>query len=79
MHYTSNILLFIGIYYLVINNVILFSYPVGKPIPVPKVENPSKELIDEYHTKFVTALSALFEENKHKYDEAGSEAKLVML
>lgn len=52
---------------------------VGKPIPVPKVENPSKELIDEYHTKFVEALSAIFEEHKHKYDMAGSEAKLVML
>lgn len=52
---------------------------MGKPIPVPKVENPSKELIDEYHAKFVEALSAIFEEHKHKYDMAGSEAKLVML
>ncbi len=52
---------------------------VGKPIPVPKVENPTQELIDEYHAKFVEALKSLFEEHKAQYDSAGSEAKLILL
>ncbi|KAK7573552.1 hypothetical protein V9T40_010743 [Parthenolecanium corni] len=49
---------------------------VGKPIPVPKVENPSSELIDEYHQRFHEALRTLFEENKRMYDEFGDEATL---
>ncbi len=52
---------------------------MGKPIPVPKVENPTKEIIEEYHAKFVQALKSLFEEHKAQYDLAGSEAKLVLL
>lgn len=52
---------------------------VGKPIHVPKVENPSLEIIDEYHKKFFDALSELFEEYKHTCDVAGADAKLIML
>lgn len=44
---------------------------------MPKIENPTKEDIDEYHAKFVQELKALFEEYKHKYDAAGSDAKLI--
>lgn len=52
---------------------------MGKPIEVPKVENPSAELIDEYHEKFYRSLKNLFEEYKHEYDEAGDAAQLVMV
>ncbi|KAK7573548.1 hypothetical protein V9T40_010739 [Parthenolecanium corni] len=52
---------------------------VGKPIEVPKVENPPAELVDEYHEKFFKALIDLFEEYKYNYDEAGDEAQLVMV
>ncbi|XKL69078.1 hypothetical protein PGB90_006847 [Kerria lacca] len=51
---------------------------VGKPIPIPKIENPSKEQIDEYHSKFFKELYSLFEKYKHDYDPAGSNAKLIM-
>lgn len=59
-----------------INSDCLFS--VGKPIHVPKVENPSQELIDEYHEKFLQQLQELFDTYKDKYDPSGSEAKLVI-
>lgn len=49
---------------------------VGKPIRVPKVENPSEELVDEYIEKFFNELEKLFEEYKHKYDPVGSEARI---
>lgn len=52
---------------------------MGKPIDVPKVENPPAELVDEYHERFFNALIDLFKEYKYKYDEAGDEAQLVMV
>lgn len=54
-------------------------FQVGEPIEVPKVKNPSAELIDEYHEKFHKALYELFEKYKHEYDEAGEEAQLVVV
>lgn len=54
-------------------------FSVGEPIAVPNVENPNAELIDEYHEKFYKALQDLFEKYKHTCDEAGSEAKLIMI
>ncbi|XP_065223052.1 diacylglycerol O-acyltransferase 2-like protein 6 [Planococcus citri] len=52
---------------------------VGKPIHVPKIENPSTKDIDEYHAKFVQELTALFEDNKCKYDVNKSNAELINL
>ncbi|KAK7573553.1 hypothetical protein V9T40_010744 [Parthenolecanium corni] len=49
---------------------------VGEPIEVPKVENPSQELIDEYHEKFFSALATLFEKYKEEYDIHGKESEL---
>lgn len=46
---------------------------------MPKIENPSNEVIDEYHKKFVDALKSLFEEYKEQYDEAHSEATLITI
>lgn len=40
---------------------------VGSPIDVPKVEQPGKDLVLEWHRKYLLALEALFEENKVKY------------
>lgn len=49
---------------------------VGKPIDVPKyhgadvyTDPEGEKLADEYHEKYIQALSTLFEENVHKYDE----------
>lgn len=52
---------------------------MGKPIEVPKVENPSAELVNEYHEKFYKDLHDLFEKYKHEYDEVGEAAQLVMV
>ncbi|XP_065225551.1 diacylglycerol O-acyltransferase 2-like isoform X2 [Planococcus citri] len=49
---------------------------VGKPIPVPKVEEPTKELVDKYHKIFVQELVHLFEKYKVKYDPEGEKGTL---
>jgi len=40
---------------------------VGKPIDIPKVENPGQEEIDKWHEVYGKALVELFEEHKTKY------------
>jgi len=40
---------------------------VGKPIPVPKVEDPSSAQVDDIHATYCHALSKLFDEHKQKY------------
>ncbi|XP_004688316.1 PREDICTED: 2-acylglycerol O-acyltransferase 3 [Condylura cristata] len=37
---------------------------VGRPIPVPKRFNPTKEEVDQYHMLYMKALEQLFEEHK---------------
>lgn len=40
---------------------------IGRPIDVPKTPEPSDEMVDEYHQKFMDGLIDLFETNKVKY------------
>lgn len=40
---------------------------VGKPIPVEKCVDPTKEQIDDLHSKYVEAISELFETHKKDY------------
>ncbi|NWI24031.1 DGAT2 acyltransferase, partial [Sula dactylatra] len=40
---------------------------VGEPVTVPKIENPSCEMVDMYHEMYVRSLLKLFNENKTKY------------
>jgi len=47
---------------------------VGKPLELPKIENPTSEQIDQYHTQFIQALQSLFDKYKDKY--AAKDAKL---
>ncbi|CAG9857808.1 unnamed protein product [Phyllotreta striolata] len=51
---------------------------VGQPLEVPKIENPSKEIIEEYHEKFSKHLSDMFEEQKHNYLDNPEEKKLII-
>ncbi|XP_018568263.1 2-acylglycerol O-acyltransferase 1-like isoform X2 [Anoplophora glabripennis] len=51
---------------------------VGKPIEMPKIEKPTQEDIDKYHTIFMEKLIELFEENKHKYLEEPESKKLTI-
>ncbi|XP_056665304.1 acyl-CoA wax alcohol acyltransferase 1 [Monodelphis domestica] len=40
---------------------------VGEPIIVPRIENPSQETVDKYHTLYTEALRKLFDEHKTQY------------
>ena len=40
---------------------------VGKPIPVPKIENPSLEQILEYQKKYLDGLQDIYREYAPKY------------
>ncbi|NWZ49948.1 diacylglycerol O-acyltransferase 2-like [Haliaeetus albicilla] len=40
---------------------------VGEPVTVPKIEDPSCEMVDMYHEMYVRSLLKLFNENKTKY------------
>ena len=40
---------------------------VGKPVKVPKVEEPSDEVVRKYHEMYCRALIQTFDENKEKY------------
>ena len=51
---------------------------VGAPIDLEKDSNPSNEKIDEYHKRYMTELSALFDEHKVKYG-VPEETKLVFV
>jgi len=49
----------------------------GTPIEVPRVENPSKEQVDEYHQKYMDELVRVFEKNKAEHGYG--DKKLVVL
>lgn len=49
------------------NKPILLSFVfvlVGEPITVPKIENPSEEMVDLYHTMYIKSLQNLFDKYK---------------
>jgi len=53
---------------------------VGKPIAVPKVQDPSPEAIDEYHKKYCDALKELYELHRrqfHKLNRGNSSDDLL--
>lgn len=51
---------------------------IGAPIRVPKVAEPTRDMIDEYHAKFTHALQQLFEDHKKKYVASPGKARLVI-
>ena len=52
-------------------------FPVGKPIDVERVVEPTKEQVDELHERYMTALVELFEAHKLEYG-AEESAQLVI-
>ena len=40
---------------------------VGAPIVLPKIDNPTKEVVKQWHDKYVAALVKLFEDHKESY------------
>lgn len=44
-------------------------FPVGKPIAVNKIVNPTYEEIEALQSIYIDELKKLFEENKSKYEK----------
>ncbi|MXQ98204.1 hypothetical protein E5288_WYG008168 [Bos mutus] len=40
---------------------------VGEPLPLPKIEKPSQEMVDKYHALYKKALTKLFDQHKTQY------------
>lgn len=51
---------------------------VGAPIIVPRNPNPSQIEIDDLHSKFVDALTKVFEDNKEKYLKNADKIRLII-
>ncbi|GAM27342.1 hypothetical protein SAMD00019534_105170 [Acytostelium subglobosum LB1] len=49
---------------------------VGEPIDVPKINNPSKELVDHYQQLYMDALSNLFHKYKDEYASDSDDLKI---
>lgn len=50
------------------SDVCLSSFPtVGEPLPIPKIEKPTKETVDKYHALYISALRKLFDQHKTQY------------
>jgi len=47
---------------------------VGKPIECPKMENPSEASVDEFHNKYISELTNLFNEYKDEYYQSSTAA-----
>ena len=40
---------------------------IGKPIVLPKIDNPSNEVIEKYHSQFIEAYEKLYNDHKDDY------------
>ncbi|XP_033362247.1 2-acylglycerol O-acyltransferase 1-like [Bombus vosnesenskii] len=49
---------------------------VGSPMELPKIEEPTREQVEEYHEKFVKHLEKFFENEKYKYIENADSVHL---
>ncbi|XP_027692519.1 diacylglycerol O-acyltransferase 2-like protein 6 [Vombatus ursinus] len=51
---------------------------IGEPFPVPKMENPSQEMVDKYHALYIEALRKLFDEHKLQYGVSESQELMIL-
>ncbi|EGV92318.1 Acyl-CoA wax alcohol acyltransferase 1 [Cricetulus griseus] len=51
---------------------------VGEPLPLPRVESPSPEMVDKYHELYMDALYKLFEQHKVQHGYSKTQ-KLLFL
>ncbi|XP_028923544.1 diacylglycerol O-acyltransferase 2-like protein 6 [Ornithorhynchus anatinus] len=51
---------------------------VGEPLPLPKVENPSQEMVDHYHGLYVAALRRLFDRHKAQYGDSDAQELTIL-
>lgn len=50
---------------------------VGEPITVPKIENPSQDVIDMYHAMYIRSLKSLFDNNKTRFGLNESDTLVI--
>lgn len=53
------------------------SYTVGEPITVPKIANPSQDVIDMYHAMYIRSLRSLFDNHKTRFGLSESDTLLI--
>ncbi|XP_063771974.1 diacylglycerol O-acyltransferase 2-like isoform X1 [Pseudophryne corroboree] len=51
---------------------------VGKPIPVPRMENPSEQQVDAYHALYIDGLQELFNTYKERFGLQKSDTLLLV-
>jgi len=54
-----------------------YSNVIGKPIHVPRIENPSAEDVDKYHSIFLKAMQDLFEATKEEFGGKDLQLQIV--
>lgn len=52
-------------------------FSVGEPITVPRMEDPSPEVVDMYHTMYITSLTSLFNNHKTRFGFTESDTLLI--
>lgn len=52
---------------------------VGRPVEVPKIENPSSEEVQKYLDIYIEELKKLYNENKEKYNDPPNKPELTVL
>jgi len=50
---------------------------LGKPIEIPKIDNPSKADIDKYHTRLIASVETLYNENRAEYGYADVPLRIL--
>lgn len=58
---------------------ITFSFSVGKPIEVEKIEKPTHEDIEHLHQTFIEEITHLFETQKHNYLKGSEQITLEII
>nr|XP_004661044.1 acyl-CoA wax alcohol acyltransferase 2 [Jaculus jaculus] len=51
---------------------------VGEPLPLPKIENPSKETVAKYHALYIDALRKLFDQHKTKFGISETQELVIV-
>lgn len=51
---------------------------VGEPLPLPKIENPSEEIVAKYHTLYIDALRKLFDQHKTKFGISETQELVIV-
>merc|ERR1712029_905587 len=50
---------------------------VGSPIPVPKMSNPSEEVVQEIHSKYIRSLEDLYQKHNPVYGDPNVKLKII--